>query len=93
MHVHDGIFVGDSLVTCINNKAYIRINTLDYEVEILIPIVRLIEVVGVSRKRPLSPSIYSTANMLCVFFDINKEINSPHKLQFKPSGNGIKETN
>ena len=88
MHVHDGIFVGNSFVTCINNKAYIRIiNTLDYEVKILIPIVRLMKVVGISRGPTWSPSpsIYFNANMFSVSSNINEGINSPHKLQSNPS--------
>ena len=49
----EGVYSGDCLVTCINDKAYIRfINTLDYEVEIAIPIITLNEISQVAQKPP-----------------------------------------
>ncbi|KYN13293.1 hypothetical protein ALC57_14522 [Trachymyrmex cornetzi] len=40
-----------------NNKAYIRIiNTLDYEIEVLIPTIRLLKVAELSHKPPLHAS-------------------------------------
>jgi len=51
LFTRDGVFMGDSLVTCINNKAYTRvINTLDEGVEILIPTIELQEVSSVANK-------------------------------------------
>jgi len=51
LYTLDGVFMGDSLVTCINNKAYARvINTLDEEVEILIPTIELQEVSSIANK-------------------------------------------
>lgn len=45
----DGVYAGDALVTCINNKACIRIiNTLDHEIEILVPALQLREVAEIS---------------------------------------------
>lgn len=49
----NGVFAGDALVTCVNDKAYIRmINTLDEEIEIIIPTVTLLEVAQISREPP-----------------------------------------
>ncbi|KYM99638.1 hypothetical protein ALC62_09606 [Cyphomyrmex costatus] len=46
---YDGIYAGDTLVTCVNDKAYIKVlNTLEYGVEFLIPTLRLHEVAGIS---------------------------------------------
>lgn len=51
----DVVYCGDSLVTCINNKAYIRIvNTLDHEVEVIIPTVTLNEIEKITAKPPCS---------------------------------------
>lgn len=45
MYVKDGVFLGDSLVTCINDKVYVRvINTTESEFELLVPTVQLQEV-------------------------------------------------
>lgn len=45
-----GAYAGDCLVTCINDKAYIPIvNTLDHEIEIIIPTITLLEVEKISK--------------------------------------------
>ena len=49
LHVEDGIFLGDCLVNCINEKGYIRvINTTEQDIELLIPTVKLQEIAGIS---------------------------------------------
>jgi len=61
LYTRDGVFMGDSLVTCVNNKAYARvINTLDEGVEILIPTIELQEVSSVANK-PEDPLVVSRA--------------------------------
>lgn len=46
-----GIYAGDCLITCINNKAYIKVtNSLEREVEMFVPTVELREVDQVTHK-------------------------------------------
>ncbi|KYN17806.1 hypothetical protein ALC57_09910 [Trachymyrmex cornetzi] len=53
LRIYDGVFAGDSIVTCINDKAYVRIiNTLEFEIEVLIPTIRLIEIEKISYEPP-----------------------------------------
>ncbi|CAL1680952.1 unnamed protein product [Lasius platythorax] len=59
----EGVCSGDCLVTCINDKAYIRfINTLDHEVEIAIPIITLNEISQVAQKPPQYKNNYELRN-------------------------------
>ncbi|KYN23137.1 hypothetical protein ALC57_04440 [Trachymyrmex cornetzi] len=61
----EGVFAGDALVTCINNKAYIRvINTLDHKIELIIPTIKLQEVSKTSHK-PLYNEIYENKEESC----------------------------
>ena len=64
LRICDGVYAGDSLVTCINNKAYLRvINTLDHEIEVLIPTLKLEEVTQISNN-PSTPSEQKNALQL-----------------------------
>lgn len=49
----EGVIAGDALVTCINDKAFIRvINTLNHEIEITVPNITLTEVEEISTSPP-----------------------------------------
>ncbi|KYN30065.1 hypothetical protein ALC57_00475 [Trachymyrmex cornetzi] len=53
LRIYDGVFARDSIATCINDKAYVRIiNTLEFEIEVLIFTIRLIEIEKISYEPP-----------------------------------------
>ena len=49
----EGVYAGESVVTCINDKAYIRIiNTLNDPIEFFIPTIKILEIAEISTKPP-----------------------------------------
>ncbi|XP_039308185.1 uncharacterized protein LOC120358336 [Solenopsis invicta] len=88
LKICEGVYAGDSLVTCINDKAYIRIiNTLDHEIEVLIPTLRIEEVAQIADKLPTSTEIEKTP-----LLNQNSPKNENHKLLQSSKNNIINTT-
>lgn len=91
LYFTDGIYVGDSLITCINGKGYIRaINAIENDVELAIPTVRLREVLEVSNPSPnshtnvdLLPPILNITNVEELIIIEQKEITKSSNLTFE----------
>jgi len=65
LRICEGVYAGDSLVTCINNKAYVRIiNTLDHEIEVIVPTLTLQEVAEISGRPNHDPGLAKGAPSL-----------------------------
>lgn len=79
-----GAYAGDCIVTCINDKVYIPIvNTLDHEIEILVPTIKLLEIKEISKYAPSGNVQTNEENVLThEYLDKNDEAmltNKEHK--------------